>query len=118
MTHAAAMLGFQWPSGLRRRSKAVRLLGLRVRIPQRAWMFVFCLGSKDKKKSKMQKNHDKDISTDEVRSTRECREKKNVGSGTVLKAGRARGANTSITRGREDAICMQDKQDKKRDTLK
>ena len=30
----------QWPSGLRRGSAAGRLLGLRVRIPPRAWMFV------------------------------------------------------------------------------
>jgi hypothetical protein len=33
----------QWPSGLRRGSAADRLLGLWVRIPPRAWMFVFCL---------------------------------------------------------------------------
>jgi len=32
----------QWPRGLRRRSKAVRLLGLWVRIPPRAWMCVSC----------------------------------------------------------------------------
>ena len=38
----------QWPSGLRRGSAADRLLGLRVRIPPRAWMFVLCvLHSKD-----------------------------------------------------------------------
>ena len=30
----------QWPSGLRRRSAAARLLGLRVRIPPGAWMCV------------------------------------------------------------------------------
>ena len=30
----------QWPSGLRRGSAAARLLGLRFRIPPRAWMFV------------------------------------------------------------------------------
>jgi hypothetical protein len=30
-----------WPSGLRRGSAAARLLGLRVRIPPRTWMF-FC----------------------------------------------------------------------------
>jgi hypothetical protein len=29
-----------WPCGLRRRSSAARLLGSRVRIPPRAWMFV------------------------------------------------------------------------------
>ena len=34
----------QWPRGLRRRSAAARLLGLRVRIPPVAWMFV-CLVS-------------------------------------------------------------------------
>ena len=32
----------QWPSGLRRGSAATHLLGLRVRIPPRAWMFVCC----------------------------------------------------------------------------
>jgi hypothetical protein len=32
----------QWPCVLRRRSAADRLLGLRVRIPPRAWMFVSC----------------------------------------------------------------------------
>ena len=30
----------QWPRGLRRRSAAARLLGLWVRIPPGAWMFV------------------------------------------------------------------------------
>ena len=33
----------QWPSGLRRRSSVAPLLGLRVRIPRRAWMSVFCV---------------------------------------------------------------------------
>ena len=32
----------QWPRGLRRRSTAARLLGLWVRIPPGAWMFVCC----------------------------------------------------------------------------
>jgi hypothetical protein len=32
----------QWPSGLRRGSAADRLLGLQVRFPPRAWMFVCC----------------------------------------------------------------------------
>ena len=32
----------QWPRGLRRGSAAARLLGLWVRIPQEAWMFVSC----------------------------------------------------------------------------
>ena len=32
----------QWPSGLRRGSAAGRLLGLRVRIPPRAWLCVCC----------------------------------------------------------------------------
>jgi hypothetical protein len=32
----------KWPRGLRRRSAAERLLGSRVRIPPRAWMFVCC----------------------------------------------------------------------------
>jgi len=33
---------FQWPRGLRRGSAAARLLGLWVRIPPGAWMFVCC----------------------------------------------------------------------------
>jgi sugar phosphate permease len=33
----------QWPRGLRRGSAAYHLLGLRVRIPQRAWMSVCCV---------------------------------------------------------------------------
>jgi len=33
---------YQWPRGLRRRSKAARLLRLWVRIPPRAWTFVCC----------------------------------------------------------------------------
>ena len=33
---------FQWPRGLRRKSAAARLLGLWVRIPPVAWMFVCC----------------------------------------------------------------------------
>jgi hypothetical protein len=38
----------QWLSGLRHGSVAVRLLGLRFRIPPGAWMFVLCvLYSKD-----------------------------------------------------------------------
>ena len=32
-----------WPRGLRRRSASARLLGLWVRIPPGAWMFVLCL---------------------------------------------------------------------------
>ena len=32
----------QWPSGLRRRSAAAHLLGLRVPVPPRAWMSVSC----------------------------------------------------------------------------
>ena len=31
-----------WPSGLRRGSAASRLLGLRVRIPPGAWIFICC----------------------------------------------------------------------------
>jgi hypothetical protein len=34
---------FLWSSGLRRGSTADRLLGLRVRIPPGAWMFVLCV---------------------------------------------------------------------------
>ena len=33
----------RWPRGLRRGLVAVRLLGLRVRIPTGAWMFVLCV---------------------------------------------------------------------------
>jgi hypothetical protein len=33
----------QWPRGLRHRSAAAWLLGSRVRIPLRAWMFVSCV---------------------------------------------------------------------------
>ena len=33
----------QWPRSLRRGSAAARLLGLWVRIPPGAWMFVLCL---------------------------------------------------------------------------
>ena len=33
----------EWPRGLRRGSAAARLLGLRVRIPPGAWMFVCCV---------------------------------------------------------------------------
>jgi hypothetical protein len=32
----------QWPGGLRRGSADARLLGLRIRIPPGAWMFVCC----------------------------------------------------------------------------
>jgi hypothetical protein len=32
----------QWPRGLKRRSAATRLLGLRVRIPLMEWTFVCC----------------------------------------------------------------------------
>ena len=33
----------QWPNGLRREFAAAPLLGLRVRIPPGAWMFVLCV---------------------------------------------------------------------------
>ena len=50
----------QWPSCLRRGSAADRLLGLRVRIPPGAWMFVLCvLYSKDKRHS--QNNQDNEV---------------------------------------------------------
>ena len=43
---------YQWPSGLRRGSAADRLLGLRVRIPPGAWMFVLCvLYTKDRRQN-------------------------------------------------------------------
>jgi len=57
LAHSSQMLGWrtyrilglnrflrrsQWPCGLRRGSAATRLLGLWVRIPPRAWMFVSC----------------------------------------------------------------------------
>ena len=38
----------QWPCGLKRGSAADRLLGLRIRNPLGAWMFVLCVVSKDK----------------------------------------------------------------------
>ena len=42
----------QWPKDLRRGSAADRLLGMRVRIPPGAWMFVLCvLYIKDKRQS-------------------------------------------------------------------
>ena len=41
----------QWPSGLRRGFAAIRLLGLRFRIPPRAWMFVLGVVSKDKRQN-------------------------------------------------------------------
>ena len=62
---------FQWLSGLRRGSAAYPLLGLRVRIPPGAWMFVSCVVSK-RQKGKMQDNQD-------VQSTREY--KKTYSSG-------------------------------------
>ena len=41
-TSIYVMCRSQWPRGLRRRSAAARLLGLWVRIPPEAWMFVCC----------------------------------------------------------------------------
>jgi hypothetical protein len=41
----------QWSCGLRRGFAAIRLLGLRVRIPPRAWMFVLGVVSKDKRQN-------------------------------------------------------------------
>ena len=40
------------PRGLRRGSVTSHLVGLRVRIPSGAWMFVLCVVSQDKKKAK------------------------------------------------------------------
>ena len=66
-----------WPSGLRRVSTVDRLLGLRVRFPPGAWMFVLCvLYSKDKRQS--QDNQDK-----EVRIS--YRQKKNPGKGEIFR---------------------------------
>ena len=48
----------QWPRGLRRGSTAVRLLGLWVRIPPRAWMFVLSLLYKG---SSMEREGQKDL---------------------------------------------------------
>jgi hypothetical protein len=45
----ATRCGLDGPSSLRRGAKAHRLLGLRVRIPPGAWMFVLCVVSEDKK---------------------------------------------------------------------
>jgi hypothetical protein len=39
----------RWPRHLGRRSAAARLLGLRVRIPLEAWMFVLCVVHADKR---------------------------------------------------------------------
>ena len=48
----------QWPSGLSRGSAAYRLLGLRVRIPPEAWLFVLCvLHSKWQKAKPGQSGH-------------------------------------------------------------
>jgi hypothetical protein len=47
---------------------AARLLGLRVRIPPGAWMFVLCVLSKDK--GKMQDSQDKGRSTEYKRIKR------------------------------------------------
>ena len=44
----------QWPSGLRRKCVADRSLGLRVRMPQGAWMFVLCVVSTDKRQNAAQ----------------------------------------------------------------
>jgi hypothetical protein len=61
----------QWPSGLRRRSTADRLLRLRVWIPPGTWMFVLCvLYNKDKRQSQ-------DIQDKEVRKKYKARTKKN-----------------------------------------
>ena len=38
-------------------------------------MFVFCVGSTDRKKRKLQDNQYKDTSTDEEHTARECRKK-------------------------------------------
>ena len=46
-TEAGVRCRSQWPCGLRRGSTAARLLGLWVRIPPGAWMFVLCLLYKD-----------------------------------------------------------------------
>jgi hypothetical protein len=47
MVRASNPCRFQWLLGLRLRSAAVRLLGLWVRIPRGAWIFVLCLLYKD-----------------------------------------------------------------------
>jgi hypothetical protein len=41
--HMVPIRRSQWPRGLRRRSAAAWLLGSRVQIPLRAWMFVCCV---------------------------------------------------------------------------
>ena len=54
----------QWPSGPRQRSAEDHLVGLRVRIPPEAWMFVLC---NNKDKSQMQDSQDKERSTEYTR---------------------------------------------------
>ena len=67
---------FQWPRGLRRGSAAVRLLGLWVRFPPGAWMFVLCLLYKD---SSMEREGQKDLKVQNG-SKEKTGQKKNPGS--------------------------------------
>ena len=61
-----------WPSDLRQGSAVNRLLGLRVRIPPGAWMFVLCVV----RKGKLMDSQNKDTSADEAQTTKECKKKK------------------------------------------
>jgi hypothetical protein len=68
-----------WPSGLRRGSAADCLLGLRVRIPPEAWMFVLCVFySKYKRHKPGQSAH---RSTDKAQTE----QKKNPGGGDLFR---------------------------------
>ena len=68
------------PRGLGRWSVATCLLGLRVRIPQGAWIFVLCFVSTDKMQNARQSTL-KTI-TDGVQSTREHKKKSRPAPGT------------------------------------
>ena len=51
----------QWPIGLRQGSAADRLLGLRVRMPPGAWMFLLCVIYSKDKKAKIHDNQDREV---------------------------------------------------------
>ena len=56
---------FQWSSGLRRGSAADRLLGLRVRVPPGAWLFVLCCRVRIKGASRDNQNKEVQIKNEE-----------------------------------------------------
>ena len=76
----SSVCGCLWPRGLRRGSAVDRLLGLRVRIPPGARMFVLY-----NKRRKSQDNQDKVTSTEEVpRETKRWNSRNNPGEGCVF----------------------------------